>query len=89
MSTSDLINGLFEFGGGLILMLNCRRIHKDKQVKGISIFPFAFYTGWGVWNLWFYPAVGAWFSFWGGVLVVSVNAVFVCQVAYHLRRGKP
>lgn len=76
----DLINGLFELVGALFILLHIRRLWKDKKVSGVSPIPFVFFTAWGYWNLYFYPSVGAWWSFYGGVAVVLVNTVYVVML---------
>lgn len=81
----DKINGLFEAVGAVLLLLNCYRIHADKELKGISIVPFLFYLAWGFWNLFFYPSVEAYWSFAGGIAVVGVNAVYCGMIFYYQR----
>lgn len=81
--TPDMINGLFELIGGCFLLLNCWRIYKDREVKGTSIFPVIFFTSWGFWNLYFYPSMGAWYSFYGGMLIAAANTVWISLVIYY------
>lgn len=84
--TADMINGVFELVGGLFLVLNVRRLYIDKQMKGVSLTPVVFFTAWGFWNLFFYPAVGAWYSFYGGMLIAVVNTAWiVLAVRYTIR----
>lgn len=87
MTTPDLINGLYEAGGGLMLIRNVRQLHRDKQVRGVSVLTSAFFASWGWWNLFYYPHLGQWLSFTGGVLVTAVNAVWVGQMLYYTRRS--
>lgn len=84
--TPDLINGLFEFFGGLFLFLNVKRLHKDKKLSGVSFVPTAFFTVWGYWNLYFYPTVGAMWSFYGGILVMVMNTTWIVMALYY-RKG--
>lgn len=74
---TDLVNGLFELFGGILLCLNIRRLYKDKKVTGVSWIPVAFFTSWGLWNLYFYPALNCWASFVGGIVVVTANAAWL------------
>ena len=74
---NDLTNGLFELVGGILLLLNVYRLHRDKRVIGVSWLPVAFFSAWGVWNLYFYPSLGCWWSFAGGVLVVAANTAWL------------
>lgn len=73
----DLINGAFETLAGLFVLNHCRVLVKDKAVAGVSILSVAFFTTWGVWNLWYYPALGQTASFLGGLVVVAANLVYV------------
>ena len=73
----DLVNGLFEMIGGLLLWANVWRLHRDRRVSGVSVLPIIFFTSWGLWNLLFYPALGCWWSFAGGIVVVAANAAWL------------
>lgn len=73
----DLVNGLFELIGGVLLCLNVRRLARDRGVSGVSVWPVLFFTSWGCWNLLFYPSLGCWWSFAGGLLVVAANAAWL------------
>jgi len=73
----DLVNGLFELIGGLLLWLNVRRLVRDRRVQGVSVLPVLFWTAWGLWNLAFYPWAGCWWSFAGGIVVVAANAAWL------------
>jgi len=73
----DLINGLFEAFAGLFVLNHCRVLLRDRAVAGVSIASVAFFTLWGVWNLWFYPNLGQLWSLVGGVFVVVANALYV------------
>ncbi len=79
----DMINGLFEVVGGCFLLLNCRRIYKDREVKGTSVLPVIFFTSWGFWNLFFYPSMGAWYSFYGGMVIAAANTIWISLVVYY------
>jgi len=83
METHDLINGLFELIGGSLLWMNVAKLHRDKTVQGVALIPTAFFAAWGYWNLYFYPKVGAWLSFLGGLNIVIANTVWVAQMAYY------
>lgn len=83
--TPDMINGLFELVGGLLICLSISRLRKDRVVRGVSIFPVSFFASWGLWNLYFYPSVDCPYSFAGGVIVVSANLYWVGQMIYYKR----
>lgn len=81
----DLINGLFECVGALVLVMNVRQLLKDKILHGVHILPTVFYTGWGIWNLYYYPSLDQWFSFIGAIAIVAVNAMWVTLAIYYTR----
>jgi len=84
MTLPDLINGLFECCGGFFIALSVRKLHRDKKVKGVSWVHAAFFSAWGYWNLFYYPHLGQWLSFAGGVFLVAVNTLWLCQMWYWL-----
>ncbi len=77
INLADLGNGLFEAVGGGLLYSNVYRLYKDKMLKGVFWAPTAFFTAWGYWNCFYYPHLNQWFSFTGGLLVVSANSIWV------------
>jgi len=88
MQVPDLINGIFEGSGGFWIALSVRRLYRDKIVRGLSPYPVAFFTAWGLWNLFYYPHLDQWFSFAGGIGIVTVNAIWLLQVLYYLWRER-
>lgn len=83
---SDFLNGLFEFVGSLFILSSCFRIHKDKKVHGITWYHVAFFMTWGYWNIYFYPSLGQWWSFAGGISVCLINTIWLAMILYYLRR---
>lgn len=88
MITSDLINGLFELVGSIMLWRNVSALRKSKEVKGVSVATFAFFMGWGYWNIFYYTNLDQWLSFVGGVSVVVANTTWVVLAVYYGRRAK-
>ena len=86
--TPDLFNGMFEMLGGFIICLSIRKLYVDKRVAGVSWLHVAFFSTWGFWNLYYYPSLGQWWSFWGGIGVVSANTFWLFQMLYYMRHGK-
>lgn len=84
--TPDLINGLFEVFGGIAIWGHIRRAHKDRKFSGVSLWPVVFFNTWGVWNLYYYPSLSQWWSFFGGCNIVIANTVWVAQMIYY--RGR-
>lgn len=85
MQVADLVNGVFEGGGSLLIWLNIRRRLKDKKVEGVSLIPTAFWTIWGYWNLYYYPSLHQWLSFAGGLGMVWGNTVWIVFAIYYTR----
>lgn len=79
----DVINGLFEFAGATASCLNVLQIYKDKMVRGVSLPATALFSLWGFWNLYYYPHLGQWASFAGGVSIVAINTIYVGQMIYY------
>ncbi len=79
----DIVNGAFEVCGSLFITLNIRRVVIDKEMKGVSWLCVAFFTLWGFWNLFFYPHLGQWYSFAGGIAVVVTNTTWLVLLIYH------
>lgn len=74
---ADNVNGLYEALAGLFILNNCRMVVKDKKVKGVSIVSVVFFATWGGWNLYYYPSLGQWASFWGGLAVFTANLIWI------------
>jgi len=84
--TPDFINASFEFIAAFMLARNCWFTYKAKGTEGISILSSIFFASWGYWNLFYYPHMGQTLSFVAGVLVTTINTVWVWQMIYY-RRG--
>ncbi len=88
MNWTDAVNGGYESLASLFLLINVMRLHRDKECKGVSIAPTAFFASWGYWNLFFFPYNGLWFSAIACGLVALVNTFWVGQMIYYSRRQK-
>jgi len=86
MSWADFVNGSFEACGGLFILLSILQVLKDKAVHGVNWIHPAFFSAWGFWNLYYYPSLGQWISFWGGVGVVTMNTIWVVLLIKYRRR---
>jgi uncharacterized membrane protein YfcA len=88
----DTINGIFELGGGIFIFLHCIKLYRQKMVRGVSVPAVAIFVLWGFWNLYYYPHLGQWWSFAGGVTTVVANSTWVCMMVYYIvgeqRRNK-
>jgi peptidoglycan biosynthesis protein MviN/MurJ (putative lipid II flippase) len=88
MSWQDAVNGGFELFGGFMVLLHCAQLYRDKQVRGASWLATFGFAIWGVWNLYYYPHLGQWASFAGGVVIVLANTLWVSMMLYYIRREK-
>lgn len=86
--TADQINGMFEFVGSLALWMNVWTVHKAKQVRGVMWQVSGFFLAWGIWNLYYYPSLGQWISFTGGISICLANCVWVSLAIYYARAEK-
>lgn len=84
----DLINGIFEVCGAPFIMMSIIALNKDKKVRGVSWMHVSFFSAWGYWNLYYYPHLNQWASFYGGLFLVVTNTVWLGQIFYYLRKEK-
>lgn len=84
----DSVNGLWEVLGGLFILLSVLKLLRDKQVRGVSWIHVLFFTVWGHWNLYYYPHLGQWVSFCGGMGVMLTNTVWLLLLLYYSRRPR-
>jgi hypothetical protein len=88
MSIADAINGGFEFLSGFMLWRNVAILLRQKQVRGVSVLTTAMFATWGYWNLYYYPSLNQWLSFFGGLNVVASNTTWVVLAVIYSRRSK-
>lgn len=79
----DLINGGFELCSGLFQIINIVKLIKDKEVKGVSLYPFLLFTTWGIWNLYYYPSLNQTLSFIGGIFITITNVIWIGLAVYY------
>jgi len=80
VSGPDVINGLFELCSGIFVWSNVVMIRRHKSLRGVHWIPTIFFTLWGYWNLYYYPSLDQWFSFFGGISIVTSNSVWLYYV---------
>lgn len=83
--TPDAINGTFEVVGSAMIWRNVYQLWLDKLVRGVHWMPISFFMAWGYWNLYYYPHLDQWWSFWGGVSIVFANTIWFAQALYYGR----
>lgn len=81
----DFINGSFELLGTFAILGHVRQLWKDKNVAGVSIPATVFFASWGFWNLYYYPHLGQWWSFAGGIGIVLANILWISGMVYYSR----
>lgn len=84
---ADAINGTFELVAGWVSTINISALLKSKKVQGVHWAPTAFFSAWGVWNLFYYPILGQWVSFVGGIGIVVSNLIWL-GLAWRYRNAK-
>lgn len=75
--TPDAINACFEGVGALFAIPDVWRLLRDRTIRGVYWPGRAFWITWGVWNLYFYPAVDQPLSFFGGCALTAANAAWL------------
>jgi len=83
----DLINGMFELSGSILLWQNVLQLYKDKGYLGVCWSTAAFFAVWGYWNMYYYPLLGQWLSFVGGCSITLANTIWVAQMLYYGRKS--
>ncbi len=82
---ADLVNGSFEMLGALFIAFSVLKAHQDKRIAGVSYVHAGFFSVWGFWNLFYYPHLDQWWSFWGGLAIMSTNAFWLGQLIYYTK----
>jgi hypothetical protein len=85
---ADLVNGLFELGGAFFIFGHIKKLWHDKLVRGVYWPATAFFAAWGWWNLYYYPSLGQWLSFAGGLAIVTLNTLWTAMLLYYIRKEK-
>lgn len=73
----DMMNGCFEFIGAYFTWMNAYALYKAKSFRGVYWQSTAFFMSWGIWNLVYYRGLQQYFSWIGGMFLVSGNLVWV------------
>lgn len=83
MIIHDLVNGAFEGAAGFMVLNHCRVLRTEKIVRGVSILSSFFFTLWGFWNLYYYPSLSQPISFYGGIMVVCANSLYIAMLIHY------
>jgi hypothetical protein len=79
----DLVNALFEAAGGLFMPLSIRKLYSEKLVRGVSWIAVAFFTIWGLWNVFYYPHLEQYLSFVAGLWLCGVTLIYLTMLIYY------
>lgn len=85
-ATLDLINGTFEFCGAVFMSRDAYKLYRDKQIRGVHWMSRFFFLSWGFWNIRYYPGLGQWLSFSGGIALATANLIW-CLLALKYRKA--
>jgi len=88
MNIPDLINSLYEFCGGFVIILSIIKLHRDKMVKGVHWIQILFFMSWGYWNLFYYFHLDQFMSWIAGMFIVATNTIWFLQMIYYIRKEK-
>jgi hypothetical protein len=88
MTWQDLVNGNLELFGGVFIWIHVRRLLVDRKVKGVSLVATVYFFAWGLWNLYYYPSLGQWVSWLGGINVAGANLIWVGLMVYYIRKER-
>ena len=83
MTVPDLINGLFEAGGGILCWLNVIQLFKDKEVKGITLSAATFFGFFSAWNMYYYPHLDQYLSLMGATFLLIGNWMWIFLAMYY------
>lgn len=86
MMSPDFVNGMFECLAGIMILNHSRVLYRDKQVRGVSKISTLFFSSWGFWNIFYYPSLEQMWSFYGGLVVVSSNCLWLGLMMYYSRK---
>ncbi len=84
----DIINALFEGLAAFAVYNHARLLYKQKIVRGVSAMSTAFFFSWGLWNLYYYPFLGQWYSFLAGLAIMVANSVWLGLMIHYIRKEK-
>ena len=79
---NDLVNGMFELFGGIFAWINVYALFRDMQINGVYWPIWFFYSVWGLWNLYYYPELNQWISFYAGIFLTSANCLWFLVAIY-------
>ncbi len=73
----DVVNGIFELGGSIVIWMNVKAILRDREIKGVDWRVTVWFTLWGFFNLILYPLLGMVWSTIAGAILCLGNLTWV------------
>lgn len=86
VSLMDLANACFEGGGSIFVLNHARILLKDKMARGVSLLSVAFFSLWGVFNIFYYQHLEQKFSWYAGIAVLIANTFYMLLIAHYRRK---
>lgn len=79
----DLTQAGWELGSAMFSVLNIRAVRRSKSIAGVHWAPTAFFSAWGIYNLWFYTVMQLPAAYWAGLAITCTNLVWLSHVAWY------
>lgn len=79
---NDRISLVFHVLGCLVLLRSIVLLSRQQSVRGVSLWQAAFFASWSCWNLFFYDALGLFWSWYGAVVMAMINCTWVLMLCY-------
>lgn len=73
----DLINGIFESIGAVVIWINVRQVIKDKFISGVHWVPALFWTVYSFWGLIYYYTLHQPISLIAGISIALGQAIWL------------
>lgn len=85
----DITQACWELGSAGFGLLNIKAVRQSQSIAGVHWLPTAFFAAWGIYNLWFYAALGLPISWYAGIAITVVNLTWLGHLCYYaLTKGK-
>lgn len=84
MKWQDAVNASFELLGGCVIWLSIVAVIQAMEVKGIDWRHIAFFSLWGIWNMYYYRHLNQFASFLAGLWITISNTIWVGLIIYYM-----
>jgi len=79
---NDHITAVFSVVGTIVIARSALLLARQKSVRGVSLWQAVFFATWGVWNLFFYDAIGLYWSWYGAVGIAVTNCTWTAMLCW-------